>query len=78
MTNLADKYNKLFYEEIPPKVASREIKYTEYRRRGFEETGRVLADVLAGKNTGKAIIFVADDWVRNTLNGSVIHLCDYR
>lgn len=47
--------------EIPPKVVSGEIKYLEYTKRGLEATGQMLLDVLTGKNTGKAIIVVADE-----------------
>lgn len=61
VSNLLKKYNDAFYMEIPPKVVSGEIKYLEYTKRGLEATGQMLLDVLTGKNTGKAIIVVADE-----------------
>lgn len=42
-------------------MASGEIKYLEYTKRGLEKTGEMLLDVLTGKNTGKAVITVADE-----------------
>lgn len=60
VSNILKKYNDAFYTEIPSKVASGEIKYLEYTKRGLEASGQTLLDVLTGKNTGKAIIVVAD------------------
>ena len=59
--NLDSKYAEEFYRVIPPKVAKGEILYKEYLNNGFQETGRVLLEVLTGKNFGKSIIIVADD-----------------
>lgn len=60
-TPLIEKYNDVFFKDIPPKVISGEIKYAEYSKRGLGEAGGLLLDVLTGKNVGKAIIVVADE-----------------
>lgn len=46
---------------VPSKVASGELKYLEYKKHGFEKAGELLLDVLTGKNTGKAILTIADE-----------------
>ena len=56
-----EKYGKQFMEDVPARVARGDIKYTEDRRRGLESVGQTLHDVQAGKNTGKAVIVVADE-----------------
>ncbi|KAH8107298.1 NAD-P-binding protein [Phellopilus nigrolimitatus] len=59
--NLEAQFGHEFYRVIPSKVASGEIKYFEYAKRGLENTGQMFLDVQTGKNTGKALIIVADD-----------------
>ena len=61
VSDLEKKHGAAFYKDIPLKVASGEIKYTEYKKDGIEKAGEVLLDVLTGKNTGKAFLHVADE-----------------
>ena len=58
---LLPKYEKQFYEEIPKWLAEGKLKYLEDVRRGLEHVEQAILDVQLGKNTGKAIIHVADD-----------------
>ena len=59
--SLHEKYEELFYREIPPKVASGQIKFTEDVRHGLEGVGQAIEDVQRGRNTGKAVIVVAEE-----------------
>lgn len=59
--DLDAKYSKAFYEEIPPKVVSGEIKHLEYIMRGIKSAGEVVVEVQTGKNLGRAILIVADE-----------------
>ena len=61
VSDLAPKYFQQFMQDIPPRVARGEIKFTEDKRRGLESVGQLTYDVQAGKNRGKAVIVVADD-----------------
>lgn len=49
VSNLEGKHGAVFYGDIPTKVASGEIKYLEYTKRGLEKTSELLLDVLTGK-----------------------------
>ena len=49
-----------FYREIPPKVASGEIKYREDIKHGLHSVPQAIYDVQTGKNEGKSIVMVAD------------------
>ncbi|KDQ64390.1 hypothetical protein JAAARDRAFT_75057 [Jaapia argillacea MUCL 33604] len=55
-----DKYLSEFYEVIPPKLASGELKYTEDITRGLENVGEAILAVQTGKNKGKSVIVVAE------------------
>ena len=59
--DLFEKYLEQFMRDIPPRVAKGEIKYTEDKRQGLQSVGQLMYDVQAGKNTGKAVIVVADE-----------------
>ncbi|KAH9922761.1 NAD(P)-binding protein [Fomitopsis serialis] len=59
--SLHHKYLKRFYEEVPPMVASGQIKYSEDRSFGLEATGEAIVSVQKGTNTGKKVIIVAED-----------------
>ncbi|KZP04315.1 NAD-P-binding protein [Athelia psychrophila] len=59
--SLAHKYDELFYAEVPAKLASGAIKYTEDRTLGLERVGEAILDVQTGKNTGKSVIIVAEE-----------------
>jgi NADPH-dependent curcumin reductase CurA len=56
---LEEKWSAAFFEEIPPKVASGEIKYREDKYNGLESVGKVILAVQKGTNKGKAVIHVA-------------------
>ena len=56
-----EKYGKKFSDDIPGRVARGEVKFIEDKRRGLDAVGQALYDVQVGKNTGKAVIVVADD-----------------
>ncbi|KAH9937947.1 hypothetical protein B0H21DRAFT_825392 [Amylocystis lapponica] len=58
---LHHKYIERFYAEMPARVASGEIKYTEDVTEGLENAGKVILDVQTGKNKGKAVVGVAHD-----------------
>ena len=57
----AVQYREAFYRDIPPMVASGQIKYTEDRSTGLESVGEAILSVQKGTNTGKKVIIVADD-----------------
>jgi len=61
VTSLQGKYEEQFYQEIPRRVASGEIKYLEDATRGLDQAGEAILDVLTGRNKGKKVIVVADD-----------------
>lgn len=58
---LQPKYDKEFYEVIPSALASGELKYTEDVSRGLETVGDVILRVQEGRNTGKAVVIVAEE-----------------
>jgi len=47
------KYLDEFYREVPPLVASGQLKYTETIVRSLEEAGQLILDVQKGNNRGK-------------------------
>ena len=53
---LGPKYDEEFYREVPQLIASGKIKYREDVRKGLQQTGQALVDVLTGGNKGKMII----------------------
>jgi len=59
--DLAPKYDKEFYSEIPQLLASGEIKYREDITRGLDKVGEAILAVQTGKNTGKSVILVSED-----------------
>ncbi|KAI0725229.1 NAD-P-binding protein [Fomitopsis betulina] len=59
--SLYDKHREAFYREIPPMVASGQIKYTEDRSTGLQSVGEAILSVQKGTNTGKKVIIIADD-----------------
>lgn len=61
VSRLDAKHSAAFFEEIPPKVASGEIKYREDIYNGLETVGDVLLAVQKGTNKAKAVIHVADE-----------------
>jgi len=61
VSSLHGKYQEQFYQEVPRRVASGEIKYLEDASRGLGEASEALLDVLTGRNKGKKVIIVADD-----------------
>ncbi|KAJ6528264.1 hypothetical protein DFH09DRAFT_161430 [Mycena vulgaris] len=58
---LEPKYDAEFYATIPRALASGEIKYREDVTRGLETVGDSILRVQQGKNTGKAVVIVADE-----------------
>ncbi|KAJ3489541.1 hypothetical protein NLI96_g2070 [Meripilus lineatus] len=58
---LVGKYEEPFYEEIPKRLASGEIKYTEDLTHGLENAGKAILDVQTGKNVGKSVVIVSQD-----------------
>lgn len=58
---LQAKYEKQFYAEVLPKLASREIKYTEDISKGLDKVGEVILGVQKGTNKAKAVIVVAEE-----------------
>lgn len=61
VTTLAPKYSKMFYKEMPAKVAKGEIKYQEDVTHGLETAGEVLLAMFAGQNNGKSVLKIADE-----------------
>ncbi|EGN98194.1 hypothetical protein SERLA73DRAFT_74422 [Serpula lacrymans var. lacrymans S7.3] len=61
VSTLLEKYVAAFYEEVPKKLASGEIKYTEDVTQGLEGAGEAILAVLKGTNTGKKVILVAQE-----------------
>lgn len=57
---IQDKYEEEFYHNVPPKVASGEIKYREHVWNGLENVGEAIIAVQRGTNTAKAVVHVAD------------------
>lgn len=58
---IAPKYDDEFYEVVPAKIASGELKYSEHVYEGLESAGDVILAVQKGTNTGKAVVHVADE-----------------
>ena len=61
VNKVGPKYSKQFYEEIPRRVASGEIKHVEDLTRGLEFAGHAIEAVQRGTNKGKSVVIVADD-----------------
>jgi NADPH-dependent curcumin reductase CurA len=58
---LEDPHLDEFYDTIPAKMASGEMKHREEVTRGLENVGEVILRVQKGKNKAKAVIRVADE-----------------
>ena len=58
LKNLIPKYGEAFYREIPARVASGEIKYSEDVTEGLENAGQAIYDVQTGRNRGKSVVQV--------------------
>ena len=58
---LTEKWHDAFYTEIPPKIASGQIKYREEWTHGLEGAGGALRRIQTGENVGKSVIFVSED-----------------
>jgi NADPH-dependent curcumin reductase CurA len=57
----AAKYATEFYDVVPKRLASGEIKYVEDLTHGLENAGQAILDVQTGKNTGKSVVIVAQE-----------------
>ncbi|KAF7292632.1 NAD(P)-binding protein [Mycena indigotica] len=58
---LFHKYAKDFYAEVPAKLVSGEIKYTEEITKGLDKAGHVILAVQKGENKAKAVVLVAEE-----------------
>ena len=61
VTSLRPKCVQAFYSEIPARIASGELKYTEEVTEGLENSGEAILDIQSGKNKGKSVVRVARD-----------------
>lgn len=61
VSRLEEKHTAAFFAEIPPKVASGEIKYLEDICNDLERVGDVMLAVQKGANKAKAVIHVAGE-----------------
>lgn len=59
--SLSHKYEEKFYEEIPRKIASGEIKYIEDVTHDLKFAGHALEAVQRGTNKGKSVVIVAEE-----------------
>ncbi|KAG5349324.1 hypothetical protein C0989_004622 [Termitomyces sp. Mn162] len=57
---LETKYGTEFYEIIPKRLGSGELKYTEELTDGLDKVGEVILRVQKGENKAKAVVKVAD------------------
>ncbi|KAJ7059629.1 hypothetical protein C8F01DRAFT_1145174 [Mycena amicta] len=60
IARLSAKYAQEFFAEIPEKLVSGEIKYTEEVSNGLDKVGDVILAVQKGENKAKAVIVVAE------------------
>ncbi|KAF9027324.1 NAD(P)-binding protein [Hymenopellis radicata] len=58
---LAPKWTDEFYQAIPCKLASGEIKYREEITKGLEGAGEAMRKIQMGENLAKSVIVVADE-----------------
>ena len=58
---LVEKYDEEFYREVPRRIASGEVRYSEDATRGLENAGHAILDVQTGKNKGKSVVVVAEE-----------------
>ncbi|KAJ7116215.1 alcohol dehydrogenase [Mycena crocata] len=58
---LVPKYDREFYETVPPALASGKIKYTEEVTKGLDTVGEAILRVQEGKNTAKSVVVVAEE-----------------
>ena len=59
--SLYPKYSQWFYEEVPQRIASGELKYIEDIKKGLEFAGHAIEDVQRGRNFGKSVVLVAEE-----------------
>ncbi|KAJ7105688.1 chaperonin 10-like protein [Mycena epipterygia] len=59
--HLEAKYDKEFYQTIPPKLASGEFKHSEEVSKGLDKVGDVILAVQKGTNKAKAVVVVAEE-----------------
>jgi NADPH-dependent curcumin reductase CurA len=60
-SNRNSKYEKEFYETVPAKLASGELKYSEEVHHGLETVGDVILRMQKGQNTAKAVVIVVEE-----------------
>ncbi len=63
MTDWHEKYAEEFYDVMQQKVASGEIKYREHVYCGLKHGGQGMADLMTGKNIGKAVVVLDGRWL---------------
>lgn len=71
VSTLWAKYEESFDKEIPAFIAKGEFKYKEDRTLGLEQSGQALLDVMTGKNIGKKVIVVAEEWWDQLSSGPI-------
>lgn len=57
-----NKYGAEFYREVPRWISEGKIKYTEDITKGLQYAGHAILDVQTGKNKGKSIVLVAEEF----------------
>lgn len=61
MPSLISKYMKIFEEEMPALLVSKELAYREDVTRGLENVEVAFESFLKGAFIGKSIVVVADE-----------------
>ena len=54
---------KDFYAQVPKWIANGELKIKEDVTKGLEKAPEAIVGIFLGKNFGKAVIQIADDWI---------------
>lgn len=60
MIDWHDKYLSEFWDVLPGKLASGELKYKDHVYRGLESAGEGFLDLMLGRNVGKSVVLLAD------------------
>ena len=55
------KYKTQFWNDLPKRVASGEIKHKSHITKGLRYAGEALRDIQMGKNNGKSVVVVAEN-----------------
>ena len=55
-----EQYLQEFYNVIPKKIASGELKSFEYICSGLENAGQAFVDMLLGMSVGKTVVVLED------------------